>query len=97
VITTAQISTAERRDATLAFSIVFGFGALIAIGLTINGTYLLIHTLTNGRGANSVLSALCLGMLLAFPGPMILVCLSAILPRWWFQTVKRGFSNFFTA
>lgn len=78
-----------RREASVILAIFFLVGVSCTVLMTLSGMHALVLLVTAADGLKSVLITGLLGLGLALLGPVLLLALAMILPRWWFQDVKR--------
>jgi hypothetical protein len=85
----------RHRQTIIAWALLFASGAAVALLLTFGGLHWLLEQVTAAQNAKSstVAAILALGPVLI--GPVLLLALAAVLPRWWFHAVKIMFRRLF--
>jgi hypothetical protein len=78
----------ERREASLILAIIFVFGLGATLLLTLGGAHALVQLVAMAGTFKSTIITGVLGMGLVVLGPVLLLALAVILPRWWFRDMK---------
>jgi len=82
-----------RRAPPLAGVLVFIVGLAITLALTIGGAHELVQHVTAAGSLKSGIITLVVGLGLVLIGPVLLLALIMMLPRWWFRDVWSRRSN----
>ena len=90
-----HLHTTERSETIIAWALLFTAGAVIALLLTFGGLHWLYEQVVATQNIKSSIVTAILGLGLVFIGPVLLLALAAVLPRWWFRAIKTAVRKMF--
>lgn len=83
-----HLNSFERSETVIAWALLFAAGAVLALLLTFGGVHWLLEQVTASGNFKSGVVTTVLGLGLVLIGPVLLLAVMAILPRWWVRSVK---------
>ncbi len=90
-----RLNSLERGETVIAWALLFAGGAVLAFLLTFGGVHWLLEQVTASESFKASVVTAALGLGLVLIGPVLLLAVMAILPRWWIRSVKAAARKLF--
>ncbi|MBY0509522.1 MAG: hypothetical protein K2P94_05160 [Rhodospirillaceae bacterium] len=87
----------KRGEISLILTLVFIAGAAVMTMLTLGGVHALVQLVTSAANFKASIVAGVLGLGLVVLGPVLLLALAVLLPRWWLRDMKHRIASVFRA
>lgn len=85
----------QRGEISLILTFVFVAVAVVMTMLTLGGMHALVQLVTAAHGVKASIVAGVLGLGLVVLGPVLLLGLAVLLPRWWLRDMKQRIGSMF--
>ncbi len=90
-----HLNSFGRGETVIAWALLFAAGAVLALLLTLGGVHWLHEQITASENFKASVVTAVLGLGLVIIGPVLLLAVIAILPRWWIRSVKAATRKLF--
>lgn len=87
----------KRGEISLILTLVFIAVAAVMTMLTLGGVHALVELVTSAANFKASIVAGVLGLGLVVLGPVLLLALAVLLPRWWLRDMKHRIASVFSA